>query len=533
MEVWDYIIVGGGSAGCVLANRLSADPSVKVLLLDAGRSDKHLFSKLPAGVPLALARNDMNWKYMAEPDPSRGGKVDMWPAGKLLGGGSAINGMMWVRGHRNDYDGWARLGNPGWSYEEVLPYFRRSESNPAGADAWRGGDGPVQLSENRSPHALNQVFIDAARQAGIAQSPDLSGEVQEGVAQVQSTQRNGLRESVARAYIDPIRHRPNLHIRQQACVTRLTLENGRATGVEFKHGDGRHVVYARHGVIVSAGAIASPKLLLLSGIGPKQELEALGIKPQHDLPGVGKNLLEHAAVRISIHVNVPTLSSDMGLISGIRHVLNYAVRRRGPLSMCIGHAQAMVRTSKELDAPNVQIIFSPLAFEFSESGVRPYPQPAVTAAVGLCHAHSSGEVRLNPNQPEAAPIIRHALLQSQHDIDDLIEGCRLTRAIFAAPAFSPYLIDERLPGATVQHRDDWEAFIRDTAFLMYHPAGTCRMGQDEMAVVGADLKVRGISGLWIADASVMPTIPAGNINATCVMIGEKASDLVFAARAIS
>ena len=529
MEEWDYIIVGGGSAGCVLANRLSADPTVRVLLLEAGRSSDTLISKVPAGVPVALGRSDMNWKYLAEPDASRNGMVDMWPAGRLLGGGSAINGMMYVRGHRQDYDGWAAAGNEGWSFDEVLPYFRRLEDNEDGGDDWRGVGGPQAVSAGRNRHPLDDAFVAAAQEIGIPYNADLNGAQAEGVGYVQATQRKGMRASTARGYIDPIRQRKNLEVRLDSPVTRVVFTGPRASGVEYRRKGTALTASARRGVIVSAGALATPGVLLRSGIGSAARLNELGISVHLDLPGVGQNLQEHAGVRVGFHTNVPTLNSDTGPLRNIAHLANYLVHRRGPLSMCIGHAQAFVRSRADLATPNLQIIFAPLAFEFTDKGPRPYPKPAAGFAIGLTHTHTRGQIDITSAAPDAAPSIRYELLGHPSDRQDLIEGCRLARRLMATRAFSPYVIDERLPGPAIESDSQWEAFIRETAFLMYHPCGTARMGRDAMAVVDPQLRVHGVQGLWVADASVMPNVPAGNINASCIMIGEKASDLILAA----
>lgn len=529
-EAWDYVIAGGGSAGCVLANRLSADPATRVLLLEAGRSSNTLISKVPAGVPVALGRKDMNWQYLAEPDPSRNGLVDMWPAGRMLGGGSALNGMMYVRGHRHDYDSWAAAGNTGWGLDDLLPYFRRMEDNERGSDGWRGSGGPLSVSEGRIRHPLDEAFVAAAQEVGIPFNADLNGERAEGVGYVQATQRNGSRASTASAYIEPVRDRRNLEVRLHCPVTRVLFNSGRATGVEYRRDGVARTARAAHGVIVSAGSLATPGVLMRSGLGPAARLAELGIAMVRDLPGVGQNLQEHAAVRMSFHSTVPTLNSDMGPLRNIAHLLNYVFHKRGPLAMVIGHAQAFVRSQPDLPAPNLQIIFAPLAFEFTDKGPRPYPKPAGGFAIGLTHAHSRGQIDIPSADPDARPLIRYPLVGHPTDLQHLIEGCRIARRLMTAKALAPYVIDERLPGLQVQSDAQWEAFIRQTAFLMYHPCGTARMGTDEMAVVDPQLRVRGVQGLWVADASAIPTIPAGNINATCIVIGEKAADLVLAAR---
>ncbi|MFN4897729.1 MAG: GMC family oxidoreductase [Burkholderiales bacterium] len=530
METFDYVIIGGGSAGCVIANRLSADPKIRVLLLEAGRSSNTWVSHVPIGVPIALGRKDMNWQYMAEPDHSRNDIVDMWPAGRMLGGGSALNGMMFVRGHQYDYDQWAAAGNTGWSFEEVLPYFKRMEDNERGENAYRGKGGPQAVSETRVRHLLDDVFIEAAKEIGIHHNNDLNGALAEGVGYVQSSQKNGRRASTASGYIDPIRNRKNLEVRLHSTVKRVLFNGKRASGVEFSHGGLEHVIQAAHGVIISAGALATPGVLFRSGLGCAKRLGELKTPVVSDLPGVGKNLQEHAAVRMGFHTNVPTLTSDLGPLKNIKHLLNYVMKKRGPLTMCIGHAQALIRSQLDLPAPNLQIIFSPMAFEFTDKGPRPYAKQAAGFAIGLTHGNSRGSVEIHSMDPQARPIIRYDLVGHPTDLQHLIEGCKITRQIMATKALAPYIIDERQPGKDVETDAQWEGYIRQSAFLMYHPCGTARMGVDAMAVVDPTLQVHGTENLWIADASIMPTITAGNINATCIMIGEKAADLIIHSR---
>jgi len=415
-------------------------------------------------------------------------------------------------------------------YDDLLPYLKRLEDNERGGDQWRGSGGPQSVSERRIHHPLDEIFVAAARELGIAFNPDLNGASAEGVGYVQAAQKRGVRASTASAYITPIRHRRNLEVRLLSPVNRVLIEGGRAVGVEVRSAGGLRTERARHGVIISAGALATPGLLMRSGIGPGARLAELGIPVVFDSPGVGKNLQEHAGVRLSFHTRMPTLSSDTGPIRSALHLFNYLLNRRGPLAMCIGHAQAFVRTRPELPVPNVQIILSPLAIDFTDKGPRPYPKPAATFAIGLNRSHGSGTIDIASADPVARPIIRHELLSHPLDVEYLIEACRLGRRLLATQAFAPHVIDERLPGAQVQTDAQLEQYLRGNAFLMYHPCGTARMGVDALAVVDPQLRVRGLAGLWVADASVMPTVTAGNINATCIAIGEKASDLVLAAR---
>lgn len=523
----DYIIVGGGSAGCVLANRLSADPQRRVVLLEAGGSDWSPVIRIPAGEMMAIMSPKYNWQYMAEPDASRGGRADMWPAGRVLGGGSSINGMMYVRGNRFDYDQWASLGATGWDYDGVLPYFNRAERNENGGSAFRGGDGPLWVSNSRITNPLTAAFIAAGQEAGIPYNPDVNGEEQEGIGPVQATQKNGWRHSSARAYLHPVRNRPNLKIITGAEVTRILIEDRRAVGVEFRRGNNVEQLRTSGEVILSAGAIASPKILMLSGIGPAGHLAEMGIAPVLDLPGVGQNLQEHPGVMMSEHVSIPTLNMEIGPLKMVRHGLDFILRGRGPGTAAIGHAVAFVRISEDAPAPEVQISYTPIAYEFNEKGLSLYRRAAIGIAVNVCRPESRGTLTLRSPHSGDQPVISHELLGSDKDMKLMVEGCRLTRRILESPSFARYSEGERLPGDAVQSDDEWESFIRRDAFLMYHPVGTCKMGNDPMAVVDPELRVRGVEGLRVADASIMPVVPSANTNAPAIMVGEKASDIIL------
>ncbi len=476
----------------------------------------------------AFPREDMNWLYMGEPDPSRNNRVDIWPAGKIIGGGSAINGMMYVRGHSSDYDHWAELGNPGWAYKDVLPYFQRLENSETGDASVRGKQGPQAVSSVRIDSPLTEAFIAAAQEAGIPANTDLNGENQEGVGRCQATQKNGWRYSTARAYLHPVKQRKNLVVQHGAMVSSILIDAGRAKGVRYWQDGVEHTVTAAKGVVLAAGALASPKLLMLSGIGAADELSEHGIDTVVDLPGVGKHLLEHPVVRMSFHVkNARTLTSDLrNPFYSLQHGLDYLLRGRGALATCIGHAHALARTREDLATPNAQIIFAPLSYDLTGQGPKPYTRPAVGVGIGLCRIQSEGSISLRSNDYAAPPRIEYSLLGEPDDLAQLVEACQLARKIFSAPAFSRFYAGERIPGAEISTAADLEEYVRNTAALMYHPCGTCKMGVDDAAVVTPRLKVRGVEGLWVADASVFPSIPAGNINASCIMVGEKASDLI-------
>lgn len=529
MITHDIVIIGAGSSGCVLANRLSEDESLSVLLIEAGGTDKHPFIRVPAASGQAIFNPRFNWMYTAEPDSSRNlARPEMWPAGKVLGGGSSINGMMFVRGHKSDYDNWAALGATGWAYDDVLPYFKKLETNERGGDEYRGASGPLYASEVRAESELTARWLESAQNIGIKRCEDLNGADAEGVDYVQASQKNGKRHNTSAAYLWPVMNRKNLTVWMNSSVTKVNFEGNVASGVSIcKDGD-MVEVKARHGVIMSAGSLATPKILKLSGVGPADELSKLGIPVVSALSGVGENLQEHPAVPMGHHVTLRSIGSKgnpvIDAIKNFFHGLNYLLRGRGPLSCGVGHAQAMVRTSEKFKVPNAQIIMSPFSIVVDEQGPRLYDQPAIGVAVGLARTEARGRISLGSADWEDPLKIDYKMLSSKHDVEQLIEGCKLAREITRSAPFKDVLKDDREPDESIQSDEQWEAYIRANAFPMYHPCGTCAMGTDSNAVVDPQCRVHGMENFWIADASVFPRLTAGNINATVIMVAEKAAD---------
>jgi choline dehydrogenase len=519
---FDVVVVGAGSAGCAVAGRLAEDPSLRVLLLEAGGSDDVLEVQVPAGL-YKTWRTRLDWNYTTEPQPGLGGRTLFWPRGKLLGGSSSINAMIYMRGAAADYDEWAELtGDPAWSYRHVLPLFRRMEDNARGADGFHGVGGPLRVEDLRSPHPWTRAVVQSAVAAGHPRNDDFNGAALEGVGQYQVTQRRGRRWSSADAYLHPAEHRPNLTVRTDALTTRVLVESGRATGVEYRAGGRVHTAHAIREVVLSGGAVNSPQLLMLSGIGPADHLREVGVDVVHDLPGVGSGLQDHPLVPV-----VWTVRSGTSLFRG-ESPSGYArwfAARRGPLTSNLAEAGLFTRSTPGLSEPDLQMHFLPVKF-WRQGEVDP-DVDAFTAAVVLVHVRSRGSVRLRSADPSWAPAIDAGYLTDDRDLDALVCGVQQAREIAATAPLSSVLTDEWSPGGGVTGRDALRTTVRSTLESLYHPVSSCRMGTDERAVVDPQLRVRGIQGLRVVDASVMPTLVRGNTNAPTIMIAERAVDLIL------
>lgn len=530
----DYVIVGAGSAGCALAHRLSADPQVRVCLLEAGGHDWNPWVHIPIGYGKTFFDPRVNWMFKTEPEPALNGRRIDQPRGKVMGGSSAINGLLYVRGQREDYDGWAALGNEGWAYEDVLPYFKRAEDQQRGADEWHGINGPVPVSDLPEPHPIADAFIRAAVTQGVPDNPDFNGARQEGAGYFQATARNGLRKSTARAYIAPIKHRKNLHIVTGALVQRVLFDGQVATGVSFTcQGQERRVMAARE-VILCAGAIQTPQILQLSGVGPSELLQSFGIPIVADVPGVGENLQDHLQARLIYRTrDAITLNDDLAHWSRRLGIgLRYLLSRKGPLGWWAGVAGAFARTSDDLARPDVQMHLYPFSTDRKDKPAL-HTFSAFTLTVCQLRPYSRGTVRIAGTDPQLPPQIRVNFLSDPRDIEVMKAGVRLARRIAQARPLSDMIVQEHSPGPDAVSDVDLEAFIREKSMSVYHPVGTCRMGKDDAAVVDDRLRVRGVRNLRVADASIMPTLISGNTNAPAIMIGEKASDLILSDRGAS
>lgn len=524
---WDYIIIGAGSAGCVLANRLSADQRHKVLVLEAGPMDRNPWIHIPVGYAKLIFNPSVGWGYQTEPEPGAGDRRIAWPRGKVVGGSSSINGLIYIRGQAADYDQWRQMGNEGWSYSDVLPLFKRSESQVRGTDDYHGTNGPLSVSDLADKHPLCEAFIAAAQDTGIRANSDFNGARQEGAGYYQLTTRKGLRCSAAKAFLKPALKRENLHLITRAAVQKLVLNGRKVNGVTCRIGDTIHTFSARAEVILAAGAINSPQILQLSGIGPAEVVQTAGVAPLHDLPGVGQNLQDHYQVRNVLRCTQPiTLNDQMSSLAGrLRIGLDYLFYRRGALTISAGQAGVFARTRSDLEEPDIQIHFMTLSTD--QPGKSLHNFSGFTSSVCQLKPESRGYVRLKSADPAQHPAIAANYLSAETDCRTIVEAIRLNRRILSAPSMAPLVAEERVPGSDVQTDDEILEFARQTGSSIFHPVGTCKMGRDPMAVVDPQLRVHGITGLRVADASIMPTLISGNTNAPAIMIGEKAADLIL------
>ncbi|EIT70807.1 GMC family oxidoreductase [Hydrocarboniphaga effusa] len=525
---FDYIIVGAGSAGCVLANRLTADGRHRVLVLEAGGRDWNPWIHVPLGYGKLFNDASVNWLYQTEPQQHLNGRRISQPRGKVLGGSSSINGLVYIRGQREDFDDWRDEGNPGWGYDDVLPYFKRAEDQQRGADDYHGVGGPQAVSDQTEPHELCDAFVAAGEQVGLPFNPDFNGASQEGVGYFQTTSRRGRRCSTATGYLKPARKRANLHVETRAMTTRLLLEGKRVVGVEFRDRAGQlRTARASREVLLSAGAINSPQLLMLSGIGSGQNLKRFELEVTHELPGVGEHLQDHAQVRTTYRCTRPiTLNDDMASLWRQLWIgLRYVFLRKGPLTVSAGYGGAFYRTQPELTRPDVQVHF--ITFSTSKMGDALDPWSGFTASVCQLRPESRGSLRLASPDPYVAPLIDPNYFDTETDRRANVEGLRELRRIMAAPAMAAMIESEIEPG--VNRTDDASLleYCRERAASIYHPSSTARMGNGPLDVVDARLRVHGLAGVRVVDASIMPAVVSGNCNAAVVMIAEKAADMIL------
>jgi choline dehydrogenase len=525
-ESYDYVIVGAGSAGCVLANRLSEDRRVKVALIEAGGRDTNPWIHVPAGYFRTMFNPDVTWQYGAGPEPHLEGRIVPWPRGRVLGGSSSINGLLYVRGQAHDYDVWRQLGNEGWSFQDVLPYFRRAEDQERGADELHGVGGPLAVSDVRMHNPLCEAYIAASAEAGVPRTRDFNGKSQAGVGYYQLTTRDGRRASTAQCYLKPAARRPNLRIITHGHVEGIALEGKRAVGVRCRIDGESRTIHAGREVLLSAGAIGSPQILELSGIGQPAVLDRAGVTVRHELPGVGENLQDHYQVRFIYEMSLRQSLNDvwnspwMKLVTG----LHYAARRRGILTIGAGVVGLFAKSRPDLEEPDIQFHFMPLSAD--RPGQNMHAFSGVTSSICVLRPESRGHLHIASSDAAAPPAIVANYLAEEIDRQVTIDGMKLARRISQQPAFKRHLVREVVPGPDVQTDDELLAVAKEKGVTVFHPCGTCKMGSDAKAVVDQRLRVHGMAGLRVIDASIMPNMISGNTNAPTVMIAEKAADMI-------
>ena len=527
-EEYDYVVIGAGSAGAVMAGRLSDDPTVSVLLLEAGPPDRSIWIHLPIGYGKTMWDKTYNWCYHTDPDPNMNGRRIYWPRGKTLGGSSSINGLIYIRGQREDYDAWAAQGNPGWAFDDVLPYFIRSERNQRGACAYHGGDGPLSVSDIGARDDLIEAFIGGAGENGVPRTEDFNGAAQEGAGYYQLTTWNGLRWSTAKGYLKPARGRANLRIATEAQATGVTMDGKRATGVSYRQGGVDRTARCRREVLLCAGAIQSPQLLQLSGIGPAELLRGRGVRVVHDLPGVGENLQDHLQVRLTFECTQRTTNDDLNSWFGqARLALQWLLHRSGPVAVGINQGGCFMRAlPDETKRPDIQFHVATLSADMAGGTVHPFS--GMTMSVCQLRPESRGHIRIKSTDPFAPPEMQPNYLSTELDRRTMVAGVQAARAIAQSGSMRPFLKREVKPGPDAADDAALLEFCRNNGATIFHPSGSCAMGPDPAvgAVVDARLRVHGIAGLRVIDCSVMPTLVSGNTHAPVVMMAEKAVDMV-------
>ena len=526
-EEFDYIVVGAGSAGATLAGRLSEEPATRVLLLEAGPPDRSFWIHLPIGYGKTMWSKKYNWCFETDPDPNMNGRRIYWPRGKTLGGSSSINGLIYIRGQREDYDHWATLGNTGWSYDDVLPYFIKSERNQRGCSPYHGGDGPLSISDIGTKNELIEAFIEGAGQCGVPRTDDFNGERQEGAGYYQLTTRNGWRCSTAKAYLSTARHRANLRIETGAQVSGLVIEQRRAIGVRYRQGGGMKAAHCRGEVLLAAGAIQSPQLLQLSGIGPAPLLQKFGIPVVHDAPSVGENLQDHLQIRLIFECSKPITTNDAlnSWVGQAKLGLQWLLYRSGPLAVGINQGGCFMRAlPDEAKTPDIQFHVATLSADMAGGKVHPFS--GFTMSIWQLRPESRGHIRIRSTDPVEPPEMQPNYLDTELDRRTAVAGIKAARAIAASPSMHPYVKREVKPGPDAGDDSALLEFCRNSGATIFHPSGTCRMGSDALAVVDPRLRVKGVDALRVVDCSVMPTLVSGNTNAPAVMIAEKAVNMI-------